>query len=77
MVSTSMAKAVNKRITVYFTLDKNFDSTIEKAGFVKKVHFHYTKKPLSPAGISKTKNRRKWLPTVVEKLFYKNSFTSG
>ena len=34
-----------------FSLNKNSDSTSRNERFVKKIHFHYTKKLLSPEGI--------------------------
>ena len=43
MVSTSRNKAVNKRIL--FPIDKNYDSTSQNEGFVKKIRFHYAEKP--------------------------------
>ena len=44
-------KAVNKRIL--FPIDRNFDSTTQNEGFVKKIRFHRAERLLSPAGISK------------------------
>ena len=67
LVSTSR-NVVNERIL--FPLDKNLDSTIQNEGFVKKMRFHYAKKPLSPAGTSK-KARIKWFSIVGERLLYK------
>ena len=67
MVSTSRKKAVNKKIL--FPIDKNFDSTSQNEGFVKKIRFKYAEKLLSPAGISK-KTRKEWFPIVVEMLLY-------
>ena len=50
MVSARRKKAVNKKML--FPLNKNIDSTSRNEGFVKKKHFHYAKKLLSPAGIN-------------------------
>ena len=68
MVPTSRKEAVNKRIL--FPIDRNSDSTNQNEGFVKKIHFHYAEKLLSPAGISK-KTRKKWFPIIEERLLYK------
>ena len=65
MVSTSRKKAVHKRIL--FPIDRNSDSNSQDEGFVKKIHFHYAEKLLSPAGISKT-TLKKWFITVGERL---------
>ena len=62
----------NKRIL--FPEDKHFDSISLNEGFVKKIRFHYAKKLLSPARISKT-NHPKWFKIVEERLLYKNGFT--
>ena len=51
MVSKRRKKAVNKKIM--FLIDKNFDTTSQNKGFVKKIRVHYSKKLLSPAEISK------------------------
>ena len=51
MVSTDRKKAVNKKIL--FSIDRNFDSTNQNEGFVKKICFYYAEKLLSPAGISR------------------------
>ena len=51
MVSASRKKAVNKKIL--FPIDRSSDSTSQNEGFVKKIRFHYAKKLLSQAGISK------------------------
>ena len=68
MDSTSRRKAVNKRML--FPIGRNSDSTSQNEGFVKKIHFHFAEKPLSPAEISK-KTRNKWLQIVGERLLYK------
>ena len=55
MAFTSRKKAVNKKML--FPIDRNFDSTSQNEGFVKKTRFHYVEKLLlSPAEISKKKN---------------------
>ena len=59
---------MNKRIL--FPTRQNSDSTSQNERFVKKIHFHYGEKLLLLAGISK-KARRKWLPTVGERLLHK------
>ena len=51
MVSTDRKKAVNKKIL--FSIDRNFESTNQNEGFVKKIRFYYAEKLLSPAGISR------------------------
>ena len=71
MVSKSRKKTVNKRIM--FPIDRNSDSTNQNEGFVKYMRFHYVEKLLSTAGVSK-KTRKKWLPTVGERLLCKKWF---
>ena len=66
MVSTNTKNAVNKRIL--FAIDRNSDCTRQNEGLVKKIHFHYAEKPLSPAGVSKKPPRKKWLPIAGERL---------
>ena len=51
MVSTDRKKAVNKKIL--FSVDRNFDSTCQNEGFVKKIRFYHAEKLLSSAGISR------------------------
>ena len=68
MVSISMKAAINKRIL--FPIDRNSDSISQNEGFLKTIPFHYAEKLLYLAGIAK-KTRKKWLPTVGEKLLYK------
>ena len=51
MVPISRKKAVNK--IILFPIDINSDSTSQNEGIVKKISFHYARKLLSPAGISK------------------------
>ena len=58
-------KAVNKRIL--FLIDRNSDSRSQNKGFVKKIHFHYAKKLLSWAEISKKYS-------YLKKLVSKNGF---
>ena len=54
MAFTSRKKAVNKKML--FLIDRNFDSTSQNEGFVKKTRFHHVEKLLlSPAEISKKK----------------------
>ena len=68
MVSTRRKKAVNK--IILFPIDRNSHSTSQNKRFIKKILFHYAKKLLSPAGISKNP-RKKWLPIVAQRLLYK------
>ena len=68
MASTSRKKAVNKR--TLSPIDRNSDFTSQNESFVEKIRFHYAKKLLSPAEISK-KTRKKWFQVVGERLLYK------
>ena len=51
MISASRKKAVNKR--TLSPIDRNSDFTSQNESFVEKIRFHYAKKLLSPAEISK------------------------
>ena len=51
MVSTRRTKAVNK--IILFPREGNSHSTSQNEQFIKKIRFYYTKKLLSPVGISK------------------------
>ena len=55
---------------ILFSIDRNSDSTSQNEGFVKKIGFYYAENLLASAGISK-KTRKKWFPTVGERLLYK------
>ena len=74
MAFTSRKKAANKKML--FPIDRNFDSTSQNEGFVKKTRFHYAEKLLlSPAETSKKKlARKKWFQIVWERLPYKKWF---